>query len=591
MPPQRDDQTPIHRLVARARAHPDQVAVRYWANEGSWETLTYRGLAARAAALAEPIRHAPRGEAGHRFALIALPSQADYVAAFYACHLAGATAITFYAPALLTARAAAAFAERLGHILRDCDPGAVICHEDLLPLLDGALGPGWRDRRVVVMPERVPATTELPDAPPASPADLALLQYTSGSTSQPKGVMVSHGNLAHNVQTITAALSSAEGETICGWLPLYHDMGLIGLVCHPLWAGMSAHLLPPAAFVRRPQRWLTALSEARAAITIAPNFGYDLIARRTREEHLHGIDLSGLRHAINGAEPVRASTLEALHKRFAACGLDRTAVMPVFGLAEGTLAVTLFRRRQEPVVVRLHPDRLNRDGIAETTHETRAIESVACGTDEPLDGIETLIVDPTSHTACPPGTVGEIWVSGPSVAQGYWGQPGLTAKTFQARVEGRGDTPRLRTGDLGVFLDGSLFIVGRVKDIIVHHGANHYPQDLEYTAEASHPALRAGGAAAFAVHEDDRERVVVLAELDRFGPEVDRGQVISAMRRAVAEVHGLSPDVVALVGRGAVPKTTSGKVRRRTAAARWLHGDLSAIAAWTAVPRPEGENA
>ncbi len=576
----------VHRLVDRAVRHRERTALTFRTGPGRVDDLSYGDLVARSAAMAERLRATRPSPGGERFALIALPNEIDYVVAFYACGMAGVTAITFLTPSMYTSRAAAAFSVRLRHVLIDCDPGTVICHEELVRWLrEDSEHAGALDGRLVVLPEQVEASAEAAIGDPdVQGADLALLQYTSGSTSEPKGVMVTHANLAHNVEVIARSFGSVEGESMTGWLPLYHDMGLIGVVLQSIWSGMSVHLMSPQAFIRRPAFWLQTISATRSAQTVAPNFGYDLVTRRASDSDLDGVDLSCLRHAMNGAEPVRASTIDRFAKRFGPYHFDTAAMMPVYGLAENTVAVSLSYTRREPSVIPLDPRRLSRDGVAVRAAGHPAIDTVGCG-DGSAHGISVRIVDITSFRPCPVGTVGEIWVSGASVAKGYWGRPMESEETFGARVVGE-DTRYLRTGDLGALLDGTLVIVGRVKDIIVHNGMNHYPQDLEHTAERSHAALRPGAGVAFSMLEQDKERVVLVQELDCFDSTVNRYEVLGAIRQAVAEVHGLQLDCIVLVGKGQVPKTTSGKVQRRATRQRFVDGGFTPMAEWHSRAQP-----
>jgi len=574
--------TLVQRLLDRAVRHPELPALSYYSVDGPVDPVTYGQLVARAAELAIRIRQVADRRGGDRFAVIALPNETDYVVAFFACQLAGVTPATFMAPGLTTQRALTSYVDRLGTIVADCDPAVIIAHADLADRL--AVHPTGREvcqGREFVVPERVgPAGGNIGSTDVEwGPDDLGLLQYTSGSTSNPKGVMISNANLSHNVQVITGSYRSQQGESITGWLPLYHDMGLIGLVCQGMWAGVSVHLLAPQVFIRRPAMWLQTISATGSAYTVAPNFGYDLAVRKVRDEDLTHVDLSCLRTAMNGAEPVRINTVDAFSKRFGPYGFNSQALMPVYGLAENTVAVSLFDRQQDPIVVSVDPHRL-KEGVAQPTRRGSAVDLVACGTGGTL-GIVTRIVDPHTRRICTDGSVGEIWISGPSKAQGYWGQPEVSDATFRARVTGAGDDiSYLRTGDLGVVLDGSLFITGRVKDVIIVRGMNYYPQDLEYAAEQSHDALRSGGGAAFGVSDDEQERVVLVHELDRFGPDVHHDEVISAIRRAISEIHGLQVDAVYLTEKGQVAKTTSGKVRRQETRRRFLSGELTTLATW-----------
>lgn len=547
----------------------DRVAVRFTPGDGTWAGITYGRLHDAADELGGRLAAIRDGRYGGRFVLIALPSGLGYVLSLYACLLAGVTAVPFYPQGLSTGRAGSAFSRRLREIVADCDPGLVIGTHDVLAVLPAGI-PGYLMDGVRAVPGNDVALPGPVRRLRPEPGDLALLQYTSGSTAVPKGVMVTHGNLVHNVSGIARRLRSAPGESATSWLPLFHDMGLIGMLAHPLWAGMTVHLMPPTAFLRRPLSWLETVSATGSAITMAPDFAYALAARHGRRADLSGLDLSGLRHAITAAEPIRLATVTAFSGAFAVCGLRPDAVTPGYGLAENTLCVAAADRSTDPLTVRPHPGQ----------HAIRDRTLVGVGRG-PFTGTRTAVVDPATHLRCPQGTTGEIWVTGTSVAAGYWRRQAATEQTFGARIP---DEPErwLRTGDLGVVVDGVLCVDGRLKDLVIRSGANIHLHDLELTAADSHPALLVGGGAAFAVGGGtEAERIVVVRELATHADRVDRGDVMRRIRQAIAEEHGVVPDVVALVRRGAIPRTTSGKVRRDACARAWTTGELVPLASWT----------
>ncbi|MFC9748435.1 fatty acyl-AMP ligase [Streptomyces niveus] len=603
LPDPREVPTLAHALAAHAAAMPDRAAVTYRGSTGEPRTHTYAGLHLRASALGAALAPLPGDGHDRPFVLIALPNGLDYVASFFACLMADAVAVTFHPPALSTARAGDKYDQRALAILQDCRPAAVLAecalHERLRTLAERAgLRPPLLLDPATYGTERSPAGAASPPAPlPAPlgrPESLALLQYTSGSTSEPKGVMVSHANLVHNSAGLARNLGSGPGQTAVGWLPLFHDMGLIGMICHPLWAGMSVRMSTPAAFLRDPASWLHEISQSRATITIAPDFGYATAARKVAEKRRAGLDLSCLRHALSGAEPVRPRTIEDFTEAYAPWGLEPRAMMPVYGLAEATLCVSCVDRQAEPALTEASQQALRegrvsssgKHGAAETGGD-RALTLVGCGRSF-TDDTEVAVVDPDAHVHLPDGEVGEIWVSGPSVAGGYWNRPGSTDATFGATVQGS-DRRYLRTGDLGVMHGGQLHIVGRRKDVIVHNGVNHHPQDLEATVETAHAAV--GRVAAVGVPVDGvvgAEELVLLVELADYGRDRDHDAVLTAVRRAVTESHGIAVRAVELLKPGAVPRTTSGKVRRREAARRWATAGFNPLAGWpgsAAAPR------
>jgi acyl-CoA synthetase (AMP-forming)/AMP-acid ligase II len=570
--------TLAHDLTTRAHRHPDRVAVAFTPGDGRWSDLSYADLAGRAAAVAGLVRSLRRTSQPPPFVLIMLPNGPEYLVAFYGCLMAGAVAVPFYPPTSQTGRTAEAYAERLRGIQRNCAPSLIIAPAAVAGFVAAQLDPAVAPRPTVIPVEQLPTTVEPVDRIAARPGDLALLQYTSGSTREPKGVMVSHANLVHNTGAFARAVGSAEGESIATWLPLFHDLGLIGAALHPLATGMTVHLTTPVAFARRPFLWLDMASRSRAATIMAPNFAYDMCVRWVSEEQRSTLDLSSLRVAINGAEPVRHATVEAFVKAYERHGFRPTAMVPGYGLAESTVCVTVSDWRREPTVREVSEARLRRDRVAVPADHEPATVLVGCGYD--VADTETVIVDPTTLVPCPDGHVGEIWVTGPSVTSGYWRLPAESGHAFAAELD-RDGRQFLRTGDLGLKLDGELYVVGRVKDMIIQRGVNHSPQDVEYTVERSHAAVRAGGAAVFTVGADDGERVVVLCELETYA-NVDHAGILNAVRSAVTELHGLEVGDVALVRRGQIPKTTSGKVRRRASAERWSTGDVAPLAAWSA---------
>jgi amino acid adenylation domain-containing protein len=573
---QSDFATFVDLLRTRARKEPDRLAYAFL-QDGEEEAarLTFSELDARARSLAAWLqRQKPAGPAGER-ALLLYPPGLDFVAAFFGCLYAGVVAVPSYPPAPVRPGRGQ---PRLRAIVEDAAPRFVLTTAGLVPRVEALAGemPG------LGAAERL-ATDDVADSAddwvePALPAEtLAFLQYTSGSTADPKGVMVSHGNLLHNEEVIRSACGHDERSTFVSWLPMYHDMGLIGGVLQPLYTGASCILMAPVAFLQRPVRWLRAISRWRAHTSGAPDFAYDLCVRKITPEQRAGLDLSSWRTAFDGAEPVRARTLDAFTAAFGSCGFRPAAFFPCYGLAEATLIVS-GRARPEGPVVESFRGLEERRAIVAAPEEEGARRLVGCG---PAGlGLEVAIADPERLEEVKPEAVGEIWVAGPSVAQGYWHRPDLTASTFAARLPGR-ETRFLRTGDLGFLRDGQLFVTGRLKDLIIVRGRNHYPQDLELTVADSHPALRGGAGAAFAVETPAGEAVAVVQEVDiRRRPDLQ--EVLGAVRQALAEEHELPVEAVVLVRPGAVPRTTSGKVQRGLCKRRFLDRLLEPVAEWRA---------
>ncbi len=414
------------------------------------------------------------------------------------------------------------------------------------------------------------------------PEDPAFLQYTSGSTSQPRGVVVSHGNLLHNLELIRRgfglpmANGAATTTSAVFWLPAYHDMGLIGGILSPLYLSCTSYLLAPTTFLQRPAAWLETLSRTRATVSGAPNFAYELCARKISPEQRSSLDLSSWRLAFCGAEPIDATTLDEFAKAFAPAGFRSEAFYPCYGLAEATLMVTGGEGPGRPRVV--HADRalLAAHELVDAGDASRGQALVSCG--RPLGDQQVVVVDPQSFQPRPAGSVGEIWVHGQSVAGGYWNHPEELWQTFGGRLAD-GSGPYLRTGDLGSFLDGELFVTGRLKDVIIIRGRNLYPQDIERTVQQAHDAIDLG--AAFAVGEPGHEELVVVHQVGREHRKADMAPVMRAIRAAVVEEYEVDPQAIVLLRPAALPLTSSGKVQRRRCREMFEAGALEALASWT----------
>ena len=562
--------TLVGALRAGARARADRVALRFLADGGPAAQRTYAELDREALGIAEGLRR--RGLAGRR-ALMIYPSGLEFVSAFFGCLYAGVVAVPVEVPRRNRPM------PRLAAIAADAAPSAVLTARSLLADADcwAAEAPALRGLPVLA------TDAEGRDAPgePAGPRpdDLAFLQYTSGSTATPKGVMISHRNLMANADRVRDCFGSVEGDRGVFWLPLHHDMGLIGGVLQTIACGGTSTLMSPVAFLQRPRLWLETIAQVGATISGGPDFAYDLCARKIPADQRAGLDLSRWAVAFTGAEPVRAETLDRFAEAFADCGFRREAFLPCYGLAESTLLVSGLRPPGGPVVVSASAEGLASGRLEEARPGEEGRRLVASGGIP--GGVEVAVVDPSTRERLPEGRVGEVWVRGESVAEGYWGRPEETAETFGATTA-EGDGPYMRSGDLGVLgVDGSLFVTGRRKDLIIVRGRNVYPQDVEWSATAGHPALRPGGAAAFAVEVDGAERVVVVAELERVGRAAPAAEVIDAIRRSASEAHELDLFAVRLLRPAALPRTSSGKVRRGVCRERFLADELATIAAWT----------
>ena len=542
----------IQVLQARAAEHAVARAYTFLASgEEESAGLSFAELDRRARAIAAGLQ---RSGTEREPVLLLYPSGLEFVAAFCGCLYAGAIAVPAYPPG--SSRGLG----RLHAILGDARPRRVLTESSLLPRVRAGLASSPEPGAEILATDAIPdEAAEGWRDPECAGGDLAFLQYTSGSTSTPRGVMVTHANLVHNERAIQEAFVQDERSLVVSWLPLYHDMGLIGGVLQPLFTGAGCILMPPASFLQKPRRWLEAISRYRADTSGGPDFAYDLCVRKIGEEERAGLDLSSWRVAFNGAEPVRCDTLRRFAEAFAPCGFRRRSFHPCYGLAEATLMVSGTRTAEMPTELAL--DAEPRPGRAAAT-------LAGCG--GVSGGQEVRIVGGE------PGGVGEIWVAGPSVAAGYWGRGEESEEVFGARLAEEPERRFLRTGDLGFLRDGQLFVTGRLKDLLILRGRNHYPQDLELTAERSHPALRPGCGAAFPLAVDGEERAVIVHELER-GREDEAAAAAAALRAAVALEHEIHPHEVVLLRRGGLPKTTSGKVQRRACRERWLAGELAVI--------------
>lgn len=573
-------------LRAQAARRPDHAALVFLPDgEREGARLTYAQLDLRARGLAAALQS--QGLQG-RHVLLMLPSGVHYVLSFLACLYAGAIPVPGYPPSN------SMHARRMAHIAGDCEARAALvsatqdgsealreaCADLACPVLriddEGRLhGPAGE------------ASDAAAWQPPLLDRDsVAYLQYTSGSTSQPRGVIVTHGNLLAHAAGWHCAPGLGEDDVFVSWLPLFHDMGLILGLLQMFHEGGTVVLMPPLAFVQQPLRWLQALSHYGGTASYAPNFAYELCCQAAQAQPDLTLDLSRWAVAGNGAEPVRAETLARFRQQFARFGLRAEALSPGYGLAEATLTVTRQPRLQAPPVVQASSAALARGLLQPAEAGQPCTALVGCGQAWP--GAEAVIADPQHAEACPDGRIGEIWVRGPVVAQGYWRQAAMSEQAFLARLAD-GSGPWLRTGDLGAWHQGQLFITGRIKDLIVIRGQNHYPQDLERSAQQAHEALAGAQGAAFAIQQDGQEQLVLLQEVRRAERHrLDGEAVTTALREAMAAQHGLHLHAVCLLRPASLPMTSSGKIQRHACRQLFLEGKLKPLHQWqdTAPPAP-----
>lgn len=551
-----DSETLVQLLQARAGQHPDKPAYIFLPEgEGQGVEISYGGLDQTAKAIA--IKLAQMGVAGDR-ALMLFPSSLEFVFGFFGCLYAGVIGVPAYPPRRNQNLG------RLKSIIDDCDPTIVLTTSKVMRVAEPLFAetPGLKDLKWLAVDEINPAEFDGWEQPSINADTLAFLQYTSGSTGDPKGVMVSHGNLLYNEAMIQQGFKFTENETFVSWLPLFHDMGLIGMTLQPFYLGVTAVFMSPATFLQKPFRWLKAVTDYKGTVICAPNFAFELCVRQISEEQKAEIDLSTITHSLSGAEAVRPETIESFISSYEPNGFKRDAFIPTYGLAEATLFVTCAEEGNRP---------LYKDVIASELTQHRAVVSEV-SSDKTLKLVsngktsldaKVAIVNTENMEALPEGQVGEIWTGGKHCAQGYWKNEAATTETFRGFLAD-GDGPYMRTGDLGCIIDGDLYITGRMKDVIIIRGRNHYPQDVEHTVQQAHVALKADAGAAFAVEIEGEERLIVVQEVERrFRLRLNTDVVSAAVRQAVAENHELQLHTIVYLKPGKILKTSSGKIQRR----------------------------
>ncbi|GAB4282675.1 MAG: fatty acyl-AMP ligase [Oscillatoriaceae cyanobacterium] len=577
--------TIIDILRYRSGATPEAIAYNFLV-DGETETVsfTYQQLEAAATGIAQTLSTVC--QPGDRVLLL-YPPGLDYIAAFFGCLMAGMVAVPAYPPRPNRSLS------RILVMAADCDAKVALTNQTVLA--------GVR-RQLAATPELehlqwlatdgLTGATGIWQPPEIDGETLAFLQYTSGSTGAPKGVKIVHSNLMHNLEVIYKCFGHHNESAGVIWLPPYHDMGLIGGVLQPLYGGFPVTLMSPLMFLQNPFRWLQAISRYRGTTSGGPNFAYEFCTRKIPEERLELLDLSSWDLAFNGAEPIHYDTLERFAAKFAPCGFRKEAFYPCYGMAEATLMVSGGVKGAPLVTKMVDGPALTENRVVVVGEEGEGRILVGCGVAVPGHGVA--IVHPETGVRCADGEIGEIWAIGPSIARGYWQKPELSDETFGAVIKDdeaaplSPETPSkyLRTGDLGFLVAGQLFVTGRLKDLIIVGGQNHYPQDIERTVEAAHPSIRPSSVAAFAVEVEEDEKLVVLAEVERRprnlvspnGSEVlNVKEVIQSIRRSVWEHHDLLVYSALLLKPGGIPKTSSGKIQRHACRAGFLAGTLEVL--------------
>lgn len=559
-------------LNTRADIQSDQPSYVFLSDGAEVDRLSFAQLQRRARAVAAYLQEM---KAQNERVLLLYPAGLDYVVALYACLYEKAIAVPAYPPRMNQNL------RRLLAIIDDAQPIVALTTSAIFSRLQSWFDqvPGLKSIRWAITDDIDMGRADVWDEARVNAEAIAFLQYTSGSTAAPKGVMVSHGNLMHNQAMMKESLKHGDDTVIVSWLPMYHDMGLIGNILAGMYNGAPCYLMAHTDFLQKPACWLKAISKYRATFSGGPDFAYDLCVRKVHQEQRKGLDLSCWRTAFNGSEPVRAETLRRFADAFSPCGFRPEAFYPCYGLAEATLFVSGGVIGEAPAITAFDKAGLEEHRAAVSDRLQDGVTLVSSGKSCLNERIIT--VNPQTLTTCDEGQVGEIWVSNAAVAQGYWGSPELTDETFRARLSDTKEGPYLRTGDLGVIFQGALYVTGRIKDLIIIRGRNHYPQDIELTAEASHSALRIGCSAAFAVVDGGTERLILVAEINRERRNcIDMNEVVESIRQAILMEHEIDISAIVLIRPGSLPKTSSGKIQRSAIRSAFLSGGLNTVYRW-----------
>ena len=574
-------------LHARAMEQPHQTIYNFL-TDGETESisLTYGQLEQKAKAIAAYLQSicSPQDRV-----LLLFPAGLDYITAFFGCLYAGVIAIPAYPPRPNRSL------NRIHNILNNAQTDIALTNSETLQSLERQL-----ENTTELQNLRWITTDSIQDnvgvnwyKPQVTADDIAFLQYTSGSTAEPKGVRIAYKNLLHNLEAIHKCFRHSPQSKGVIWLPPYHDMGLIGGVLQPLFGDFPVTLMSPLMFLQNPLRWLKAISRDGATTSGGPNFAYDLCVRKFKPEQLRGVDLSSWQVAFNGAEPINHETLARFAETFAPYGFEHDSFYPCYGMAEATLIISGGSKNSAIVTKTVQGKALEQNKIAiADAHETHPRTLVSCG--QSIKDQQLAIANPDTLTTCMPGEVGEIWVSGASIAQGYWRQPEITTATFDAYLRDTGNGPYLRTGDLGFLDQGELFFTGRLKDMIVIKGRNHYPQDIEKTVEETSSWIRPSCVASFSVNIEGEEKLIVLAEVERRYWSNNRARAKSngkassteimtvkeltqLIRREISKNHDLQVYTTLLLKPGSLPKTSSGKIQRHACRSDFLNNAVEGL--------------
>jgi acyl-CoA synthetase (AMP-forming)/AMP-acid ligase II len=570
--------TPVEVLQQRAKSEAEKTAFIYLENgEDESEHLTYADLDRQARQIAAALQQT--SQAGER-AMLIFPPGLDFVKTMYGCMYAGVIPIPTNPPTLVRS------INRLYAIAKDSLASMVITTPELRVMFEqySAMFPDlqplrWLDTSMLTGDPQAWARPEL------RPEQTAFIQYTSGSTNLPKGVVISYRNLSYNRHVIREVRKhelTPESVTF-HWVPLFHDMGLIAGVFQTVYDGSPSIMMSPIAFLQKPVRWLKGISKYRVTGSGGPNFAYELLINKATPADCEGLDLSSWVLAYNSAEPVRAETQARFSEKFKPYGFKPEAFFPCYGLAEATLLISAYGQASKTVTLPVERSALEEGKIVPFSgpDESNRQEIVSCG--PPLLGVQAAIVNPNSLERCAPDQVGEIWVAGGNIGEGYWNNPAETEVNFRARIQGSDEGPFLRTGDLGFLHQGNLYVTGRQKDLIIVRGRNYYPQDIEVTVQKSHPGMRPGSGAAFAIDVDGTEHLAIVQEVRNADNDGQGWEaVLKKIRADIAREHGIRAHTLLLLEKGAVAKTSSGKIMRSECRNMFLNHEFKIVAEWRA---------
>ena len=544
------------------------------------EPLTYGELDRQARAIAALLQ---QNQAQGERALLLYPQGLEVIAAFCGCLYAGVIAIPVPPPESGRLKRTL---PRLRSIVKDAQASLVLTTAGILELVENVRDefPEFESMQWIDTAQVDLALAEKWQDPKVDKDQLAYLQYTSGSTSTPKGVMLSHFNLMHHCKYLQQACGYDADSVSITWMPYFHDYGLVEGMMVPLYNGTPCYVMSPFSFIKRPLQWLRNISKYRGTHSQAPNFAYDLCIRRIKPKQIAELDLSSWQAAGNAAEPINPKVMSEFVETFSPCGFRWEAFAPSYGLAENTLLATTTPRDTKPVLLPIKTSAIeqNKVVVADSAQEDGVRIVPGCG--QKVCDMKIAIVNPNTMTRCADDEVGEVWLSDPSVAQGYWKRPDVTKETFCAYLQDTNEGPFLRTGDLGFLNKGELFITGRIKDLIIIRGTNHYPQDLEWSVQQLHPALRPDYGAAFSIQDRGEEKLVIVQEVERRTENLDTDKLIADIRQEIAEQHEIQVYAVVLGKPGNILKTASGKIQRRACRDKFLAGTLNVLADWCENP-------